>query len=132
MSIVDELDQNHILALELLKRVEAEDKAVSKITLLELASVYSRAGLENPLALAHYSIKKVGGKILDTDLNKMSDEAFRLAPTIKLKTLDLLHIAACKTLKIKKIVTFDEDMISKKNAIEEIGIEVVHSLKVTS
>lgn len=129
---MDELDQNHALALELLKRIESKDKAASKITLLELASVYSRAALENPLALAHYSIRKVRGKMLDTDLNKTSDEAFKLAPTIKLKTLDLLHIAACKTLKIKKILTFDEDMTSKKNAIEEIGIEVVHSLKATS
>jgi len=129
---LDELDQNHALALELLKRIESKDKAASKITLLELASVYSRAALENPLALAHYSIRKVRGKMLDTDLNKTSDEAFKLAPTIKLKTLDLLHIAACKTLKIKKILTFDEDMTSKKNAIEEIGIEVVHSLKATS
>jgi len=129
---LDELDQNHALALELLKRIESKDKAASKITLLELASVYSRAALENPLALAYYSIRKARGKMLDTDLNKTSDEAFKLAPTIKLKTLDLLHIAACKTLKIKKILTFDEDMTSKKNAIEEIGIEVVHSLKATS
>ena len=37
-------------------------REVSKIVLIELVSVYSRAGFEEPLFLASYSYKKNQGK----------------------------------------------------------------------
>ncbi|MCD6244260.1 MAG: hypothetical protein J7J65_03370 [Candidatus Korarchaeota archaeon] len=50
-------DPNHGRAVKLL---EAPNKASSFLALVELASVYSRAGFEDPQALAIYSVEEAG------------------------------------------------------------------------
>ncbi|MCC6056842.1 MAG: PIN domain-containing protein [Desulfurococcaceae archaeon] len=51
ISFVDEADPNHGKALKLVNKL-SRDRVASMLTLVELTSVYSRAGLEKPLALA--------------------------------------------------------------------------------
>jgi len=63
ISFVDEKDPNHEKALRLVNKLP-KDRATSMLTLVELASVYSRARLEKPLALALYSIDVIRQELL--------------------------------------------------------------------
>ncbi len=124
IAFIDERDPNHGKAVELLESLEG-DRVVSKLSLVELASVYSRAGLDESLALSIYSIKRIGARIVDVDFNEVLLHAFKLAPLLKLRTLDLLHVAACKVIGAKLFVTFDKDIISKSSLIDRIGIKII-------
>ncbi len=124
ISYIDELDPNHNEAVKLVKDIK-ERKVVSKLTLLELTSVYSRAKLNEPLALAIYSIENIGAEMMNVNFDEVMREAFKLAPKLRLKTLDLLHIAICKTIKARAIVTFDKNIISKAAEISKISIKVI-------
>ena len=75
ISFVDEKDPNHEKALMLINKLP-KDRATSMLTLVELASIYSRAGLEKPLALALYSIEVVNAGIADVDFNNVLKTAF--------------------------------------------------------
>jgi len=59
------------------------------------------------------------------DLESTLIKAFKLAPDLRLKTLDLLHIAACKTIGADFFATLDKDIASKSKEIEKLGIRVV-------
>jgi len=63
ISFVDEKDPNHEKALRLVNKLP-KDRATSMLTLVELASVYSQAGLEKPPALALYSIDVIRQELL--------------------------------------------------------------------
>lgn len=125
ISYMDELDSNHAKAVALLEKLKNEKLVASKLTLVELASVYSRAGLKDPIALAIYSIEEVGVHIANIDFNEVLTSAFRLADELKLRTLDLLHIAACKLIGANRFATFDKDIIGKKNLVSKLGIDIV-------
>jgi len=124
IAFIDELDPNHTKAIKLLENLK-DDKVVSGLTLTELASVYSRANLDEPLALAIYSVKRINAEIIDVDFNEVLMNTFKLAPLLKLKTLDLLHITTCKIIKAKAFATFDKDIIAKSDIIHGIGIEII-------
>ena len=124
ISFIDELDIDHKRAISLLSKL-SNKLIVSRLTLIELASVYARARLENPVSLALYSIKKVGGEELSFYFNKVFGRALKIAPTLKLRTLDLLHIAISLEVGAKYFATFDNSIINKKDLLKEIGIEVI-------
>ena len=75
ISFVDEKDPNHEKALRLVNKLP-KDRATSMLTLVELASIYSQAGLEKPLALTLYSIEVVNAGIADVDFNNILKTAF--------------------------------------------------------
>jgi predicted nucleic acid-binding protein len=125
ISFVDEKDSNHEKALRLINKLP-KDRATSMLTLVELASVYSRAGLEKPLALTLYSIDVVNARIIDIDFNTVLRKALTYAQQLRLRTLDLLHIVTASTIGCKKFATFDSEIIRRSNAIASaLGIEVV-------
>ncbi len=124
IAFVDELDPNHGRALKFLRRLKG-DRVVSELTLVELASVYSRAGLRNPLSLALYSVEVVGAKVVRAGLGEVLRQAFKLAPTLRLRTLDLIHVATCKVIGADLFATFDKDIVAKRDAVREVGVEVV-------
>ncbi|MEM0376628.1 MAG: PIN domain-containing protein [Thermofilum sp.] len=125
VSYVDELDSKHPDALELLSLLEGE-KVASRLTLLELVSVFSRAGLDDPVALALYSIEEVGVRIEDIDFNIVVSKAVRLARDLKLKTLDLLHLAACAETGSEIFATFDEAILKRAEDIRRLlGVRVI-------
>jgi predicted nucleic acid-binding protein len=96
------------------------------LTLVELVSVYSRAGLEKPLTLALYSIDVVKARIIDTDFNTVLRKALTYAHQLGLRTLDLLHIVTASTIGCKKFAIFDSEIIRKSRAVANaLGIEVV-------
>jgi len=68
ISYVDELDPNNERAVKLLSMLEGR-RVVSRLTLIELTSAFSRANLDNPIAFALYSIEKSGAKVEDVDFN---------------------------------------------------------------
>ncbi len=124
ISFIDELDPNHDLARQMLKK-HKEDKIVSWLTLVELSSVYSIAGMESPASLALYSVESVGAKLVDLDIDKVLKEAFMLSSILKLRTLDLLHISACKLANCSFFMTLDKGIRSVSNEIEKFGIKVI-------
>jgi predicted nucleic acid-binding protein len=126
ISFVDEKDPNHEKALRLVNKLP-KDRATSMLALVELASVYSRAGLEKPLALTLYSIDVVNARIIDDiDFNTVLRKALTYAQQLRLRTLDLLHIVTASTIGCKKFATFDSEIIRRSNAIASaLGIEVV-------
>ena len=124
ISYMDELDSKHDDAVELLDKISG-DRVVSKLTLLELSSVYSRAGLEDSSALAIYSVKSVGAEIKSVNCEDIFSEAIRLSNSLKLKTLDLLHITICKILNVHDIVTFDKGILSSRDIIGKMGIKII-------
>ncbi len=59
------------------------------------------------------------------DLENVFRQAFKLAPTLRLRTLDLVHVAACKVIGAKSFATFDKDIVAKRDTIRKIGVEVI-------
>jgi predicted nucleic acid-binding protein len=127
ISAIDELDSLHKEAVELLNKFkDYGEKITSKLTLVELVSVYSRAGLEKPFIYALASIKSLGIRIYtEIDFNTILDRAVRYSKDLKLKTLDLLHIVAAITIGAKYFVTFDKDIIGKRYFIERHGLKIL-------
>ena len=82
ISFVDEADPNHGKALKLVNKL-SRDRVASMLTIVELASVYSRARLEKPLALALYSIEVVNAWIADGDFNNVLKTAFTYVQKLK-------------------------------------------------
>jgi hypothetical protein len=60
-----------------------KDSVVPRLTLAELASIYSQAGLEKPLALTLYSIEVVNAGIADADFNNVLKTAFTYVQKLK-------------------------------------------------
>ena len=125
ISYMDEKDPNHKTARNFIKSLSREKKLVSQLTIVELASVYSRGNVSEPQAFAIYSVKEVKAEIINVDFTQALNEAFRLSHMVKLRTLDLIHIAICKTQNIEKFSTFDKDIIAKKEDLSEIGVKVI-------
>jgi predicted nucleic acid-binding protein len=125
VSCVDERDPNHDRALGLLSGLKGE-KVVSKLTLVELAAVFSMAGLQEPIPLAPLSIKSVGAKIVDVGFEEALKRALSYAVELRLRALDLLHVAISKTIECRGFATLDEDIVKRARDIgERLGIEVV-------
>lgn len=126
ISYIDEADPNHTKALKIFDKLD-ERRITSRLTLVELTSVYSRAGLDDPLALAIFSINKAEAEIGEVDFNKILTNALKLSRLLKLRTLDLLHITACKTLGATKFATLDKGIMAKKENIANIGIKIIET-----
>jgi len=126
ISYVDVKDPNHGLAENIVGYLKSKRAVVSYLVLVELASVYSRAGLDKPLELALYSIDLVGAEIVKVDFNEVLKYSFKYAPQLQLKTLDLLHIVASSLIRAKEFATLDKNIVRKANKIKEVlGVKVL-------
>ncbi len=123
IAFMDEKDPNHAKACELLRKEKR--KITSFLTLIELSSVFSRAGLDDPQALAIYSAECAGVEIVDIKFERAMRLAFELSDRLKLRTLDLLHIVFAIEAGAKRILTFDREIIARKEEIGKLGSEVV-------
>lgn len=125
VSYIDEADPNHVKAVELIKAVK-ERKVVSRLILVELTSVFSRAELEEPLTLALYSIRSIKAELVQIDFNELLNRAIKYTPVLKLRTLDLLHLVASLIAGRKKFATLDMDVAKRNDIITKtLGIEVI-------
>jgi len=153
IAALDRLDPRRASALEALEK--EEDKKVSELVLTELASVLSRrkemlqelatrvgargeiivpATLLYILRRFRLKYRRIDGSkkvLLLGDLYSPFVAAIELSSKLKVKTLDLLHLAYIKTLieggeEIRKLITIDEDFEREKKAIKEaLNVEVV-------
>ena len=122
---IDEKDPNHDSVVKLLDSI-SDRKFVSRLTLVELVSVYARAGLENPVALAMYSVEKAGAGIAGVDFNEVLEKAVLYAERLRLRTLDLIHVVVSSILGCKVLFTLDADIINKSEKIKkELDITVI-------
>lgn len=102
------------------------ERVVSQLTLLELSSIYARAELERPIPLAISSIKRFNASMIETDLNIIMKESLRRVPTLRLKTLDLLHISVAKLMGAKSLATLDKEIARRADMIKDtMGIEII-------
>lgn len=125
VSYIDEVNPDHVRALKLVESL-GPDRVVSRLTLVELVSVYSRAGLEEPIPLAIYSIRSTGARVVEVDLDAVLREAVVKAPDLRLRTLDLLHVIACGVAGCKGFATPDLDIVRRSSTISKnLGIEVL-------
>lgn len=126
ISYVDLKDINHVKAKEIVKNIKSEVKVISKLVLVELTSVFSRARLDKPLETALYSAKLVGAEVVEVDYNEVLRRTFKIVPTFNLRTLDLLHLVACSLIRAAKFATLDQEIIDKSDVISrELGIEIL-------
>jgi predicted nucleic acid-binding protein len=122
---IDEKDTHHDSVVRLLNSTSGR-RLVSRLTLVELVSVYSRAGLEDPVALAIYSVERAGAGVAGVDFDEVLEKAVLHAERLRLRTLDLLHVVASSVLGCRLFITLDTDVINKSEGVRrELGVEVI-------
>jgi len=128
ISLIDKKDNKYNLANNLMKNYD--NKIITELNLLEIRSVLSRSGIleEEIEALEEYLLIKHDIKIVDIDFNRSINTGKDIINSIKLKTLDCLHIANAIITHADKFITFDKDFKSKENNIKKYGIEIIYPL----
>ncbi len=61
-----------------------------------------------PVELAYYSVEATGAAIAEVSLNEALRAAIKGSPAIKLRTLDVMHLALCRLAGAWLFVTFDK------------------------
>lgn len=114
-----EQDVNYNKALKIR---EINDLITSEVTVLELNSFFSRKLKDEILAEAStkYAFKVTNVKIVELDMNKLFRKALELSTKLQLKTLDVLQISSALLLNAKSFITFDKDILKKRDLIEKI------------
>jgi len=152
-------DPQHNKAVNIVEKLRQNTNKfyASTLTLVELYSLVSRniqkyklpPGIEELtnhrsklratiiyfLKLLSLHIVSDEGKLISIDLDHLKlfckfSDAINLATKLKLKTLDLLHLAYARQLAVKGLVkffiTFDSQILENKETIlKDVGIEVV-------
>ena len=57
-------------------------------------------------------------------MNKVISNAIEIAVNIRMKTLEILHLAAGVVLEVDGFITFDREFLEKEKEIENIGLRV--------
>jgi predicted nucleic acid-binding protein len=129
ISYINSTDELHEKALKYVEKYGSYELVVSDLTVVELYSVYSRTMNISDIeldALVRYTLRKTGVVKPRIDWNKVFREASRYANKVKLKTLDLLHLTVAALLGCKLFLTFDKDIINKKDPIySTLSIKVI-------
>ena len=118
-------DTNHSRAINLWNT--ADSKITSIIAVLELRSVLARTtGLtvEETEAYVEY-LPEIGIHVPDIDMNEVLNGAAEIAPGIRMRTLDLLHISACIEMNAGTFITLDYEFVEKRHVLSDLGISVV-------
>ncbi|AAK42894.1 type II toxin-antitoxin system VapC family toxin [Saccharolobus solfataricus] len=98
-----------------------------EITQLELNSFYSRKLKDEIKARAStlYLLQFVNVKVIEADWNKLFRKALDLSYKLELKTLDVLQIASAFLSGSKIFITFDKEIISKREIVKKYtGVSV--------
>ncbi len=130
ISLIDKKDNKYDLANKLMKNYN--NKIITELNLLEMKSVLSRSGIidEEIDALEQYLLIKNNIKIIDIDFNRSINTGKDIINSIKLKTLDCIHIANAIIIHVEKFITFDKDFKNKENNIKKYGIEIIYPLNI--
>ncbi|AAK42115.1 type II toxin-antitoxin system VapC family toxin [Saccharolobus solfataricus] len=114
-----EQDVNYNKALKIR---EINDLMTSEVTVLELYSFFSRKLKDEILAEAStkYALKVSNVKVVELDMNRLFRKSLELSTKLQLKTLDVLQISSALLLNAKSFITFDKDILKKRDLIEKI------------
>ncbi|ACP44945.1 PilT protein domain protein [Sulfolobus islandicus Y.G.57.14] len=114
-----EQDVNYNKALKIR---EINDLTTSEVTVLELYSFFSRKLKDEILAEAStkYALKVSNVKVVELDMNRLFRKSLELSTKLQLKTLDVLQISSALLLNAKSFITFDKDILKKRDLIEKI------------
>jgi PIN domain. len=114
-----EQDVNYNKALKIR---EINDLVTSEVTILELNSFFSRKLKDEILteASTKYAIRATNVRVVEIDMNKLFRKALELSTKLQLKTLDVLQISSALLLNAKSFITFDKDILKKRDLIEKL------------
>ena len=128
ISFIDKNDSKHHIAEDLIKN--NKNKIISNLNIIDFRSVLSRNDViaEEIDALIDYFLIKGDIQIKAIDINKSILKGNEIVNNLKLKTLNLLHIASAILLNADKFITFDKDFIHKKNIIKNYNVEIINPL----
>jgi predicted nucleic acid-binding protein len=123
-----EQDVNYNKALKIR---EINDLITSEVTVLELNSFFSRKLKDEILteASTKYAIRATNVRVVEIDMNKLFRKALELSTKLQLKTLDVLQISSALLLNAKSFITFDKDILKKRDLIEKITKILVSDLQ---
>jgi PIN domain. len=123
-----EQDVNYNKALKIR---EINDLITSEVTVLELNSFFSRKLKDEILteASTKYAIRATNVRVVEIDMNKLFRKALELSTKLQLKTLDVLQISSALLLNAKSFITFDNDILKKRDLIEKITKILVSDLQ---
>ncbi len=155
LSSLIENDANNRLARAILEK--ANDPVTSELTILEATAVLSRIiehielpeeimlqVVERPEVavdgLVMYAIRRENIRVVEIEHYTLSvhgirtlkivKRAMEIAKTLRLKTLDLLHIVYAEEMGADRILTLDKEMAKKGKMIRKLtGIEVVYDVR---
>jgi len=138
-------DPNHPYAAQLVEnlRRRGEEMLVSLLTLVELYAYvsrrigalklpphYARLGQkEKVAAVVIHVLKHAGAQPVDNTPADLLQKAMQLAHALKLKTLDLLHIAYALHLAEKGLIhtfaTLDKEIAERRDVVERLGLRLL-------
>jgi predicted nucleic acid-binding protein len=138
-------DPNHPYVTQLLEtlRTNREEMRISLLTLVELYAYisrrigalkppphYARLGQkEKVAAVATHVLKRAGAQPVDNVPADLLQKAMRLAHILRLKTLDLLHIAHALHLAERGLIhifaTLDREIAERRDVIEKLGLKLL-------
>ncbi len=124
ISFLNSRDINHERALKTLDH--DGEMVTSQVAILELKSILSRTtalGTDEIEAFVDY-LPEINIEIPEVDMNKVVSNASEIAVNIRMKTLDILHLAAGVVLEADDFVTFDHEFREKEKEIVNIGLRV--------
>ncbi len=124
ISFLNNRDINHEKALKTLNH--DSEMVTSPVAILELKSVLCRTTTLNTDEIEAFVdyLHEINIEVPMIDMNKVISNAIEIAVNIRMKTLDILHLAAGVVLNVDDFITFDREFIEKKKEIENIGLRV--------
>jgi predicted nucleic acid-binding protein len=107
--------------------VELVNPVTSTLSEAELLSFFARHSSANPVAATIASLRLMKRlRVEDVRIGELLSLATVYEPTLRLKTLDMLHLMAAIELGSRRFFTLSEEIVSKRELIlRELGIEVV-------
>ena len=124
ISFLNSRDINHEKALKILNH--DGEMVTSPVAILELKSVLCRTttlDTDETEAFVDY-LHEINIEVPMIDMNKVISNAIEIAVNIRMKTLDILHLAAGVVLNVDDFITFDREFLEKEKEIENIGLRV--------
>jgi len=129
IAYINPKDKLHDRAVTLMSRYQKNEIVISQLVVLELYSVYSRVMNLSDVeleALVNYTIKKCEVRIANIDWDELYSQSLSYANSLKLKTLDLLHVMAAYLVGAKTMISLDKDINNKRSIIRDLlGLEVL-------
>ena len=124
ISFINTRDVNHERAVKALNH--ADEKVTSPVVVLELKSVLARTTTLDTYEIEAFVdyLPEIKIKVPEVDMDKVVSMASEFAVNIRMRTLDILHIAAGVVLEADNFLTFDREFLEKEKEIANIGLRV--------